>query len=353
MAWWQIALLCSLTNSARIVQDRIEGDDHGPLPIGDNPDLSWLNDPVADRKKWDDHGPFPIGNTTDFSWLNSNVTGRVVNDCDCAAATNRIVGGAENNPKYSLPYQIFFSANGYMCGGTIINKRYVLTAMHCLFAQDGSKHPVERTKVILGEHNLCDGVNEGGQEIAVERYIERDDYNKDTLKNDIAILKLKSDIKFTANVKPACFPTDASRSYAGFQSITSGWGGTVQYHHGQPVNQQTSCVLKSTGLKILDAKDTACRQVTKGEDKTMMCAFKQGTDTCQGDSGGPLVVKENGKYVVVGVVSYGFGCASVTPGVYARVTNYLHWIKANTGDGSCGSGGNKPVKPKPTQKPTP
>ena len=61
-----------------------------------------------------------------------------------------------------------------------------------------------------------------------------------------------------------------------------------------------------------------------------MCAYKQGTDSCQGDSGGPLVVKEDGRMTVVGVVSYGFGCArSGFAGIYARITNYLDWIHEN------------------------
>ena len=34
----------------------------------------------------------------------------------------------------------------------------------------------------------------------------------------------------------------------------------------------------------------------------------------QGDSGGPLSVVEGGKHVVVGVVSYGYGCANKHPG---------------------------------------
>ena len=33
----------------------------------------------------------------------------------------------------------------------------------------------------------------------------------------------------------------------------------------------------------------------------------EGTDSCQGDSAGPIVVKEDGRYTVVGVVSYGKG----------------------------------------------
>ena len=50
-----------------------------------------------------------------------------------------------------------------MCGGTIINKRYVLTAMHCLSDARQNKHPVDKVRVVVGEHNICDGVNEGGQ----------------------------------------------------------------------------------------------------------------------------------------------------------------------------------------------
>jgi secreted trypsin-like serine protease len=53
-----------------------------------------------------------------------------------------------------------------MCGGTILNKRYVLTAMHCLFDQNGQKHPANKVSIIAGEHNVCDdfnGLNEGGQ----------------------------------------------------------------------------------------------------------------------------------------------------------------------------------------------
>jgi trypsin len=64
---------------------------------------------------------------------------------------------------------------------------------------------------------------------------------------------------------------------------------------------------------------------------TEFCAFEKGTnkDTCQGDSGGPMVVRdESGAFVQVGVVSWGSGCGSTTPGVYARVAAFKDWIAA-------------------------
>ena len=65
---------------------------------------------------------------------------------------------------------------------------------------------------------------------------------------------------------------------------------------------------------------------------SMICAGYQqgGKDACQGDSGGPLICNEGGNAVLTGVVSVGIDCASPKfPGIYARVTAVLNWIRSN------------------------
>ena len=45
-------------------------------------------------------------------------------------------------------------------------------------------------------------------------------------------------------------------------------------------------------------------------------------------TGGPLVTEIDGRYTLIGVVSFGFGCALPDyPGVYARMTKVLDWVE--------------------------
>merc|ERR1712126_613656 len=297
---------------------------------------------------------------------NSLLEDRAINTCGCApvSSSNRIVGGKEVNPKGKLPYQVLFrpcNSEGRcgLCGGTIVNKRFVITAAHCYNSM------FTKMEVIVGEHNECDGVNEGGKLIKVRKMTMHPDYNSRTIDNDIALLELAEDLTFTKKIKPACLPSSETKDYSGSASTVSGWGGTIGYGpNDQQPQQPRQCTLKETIVKLLKGSDPMCSKYLKtSSSKIKLCAFAKDTDACQGDSGGPLTVPENGKYTLVGVVSYGSGCASSsTPGVYVRVQGYLPWIKNLISSGECsgassGSSGGatttKPTTAKPTSaKPT-
>ena len=60
----------------------------------------------------------------------------------------------------------------------------------------------------------------------------------------------------------------------------------------------------------------------------MLCAGgEEGKDGCQGDSGGPLTRDLGGVHHLVGVVSWGEGCARPgIPGVYTNLGALRTWI---------------------------
>ena len=197
---------------------------------------------------------------------NSLVEDRAINTCGCApvSSTDRIVGGKEVNPKGKLPYQVMFfpcapSGQCGLCGGTIVNKKFVITAAHCWDSQ------MTNLRVIVGEHNVfCDGVNEGGKVINVKKATMHPDYNKKTMDNDIAVLELSEELTFTDKVKPACLPSSATKDYSGTASTISGWGGTIGYGpKDQQPKQPTQCGLKESMVKILGAKDEKCTRVLR------------------------------------------------------------------------------------------
>ena len=65
--------------------------------------------------------------------------------------------------------------------------------------------------------------------------------------------------------------------------------------------------------------------------ENMFCAgYKRGrVDSCAGDSGGPLLCQIHGKWTIYGITSFGEGCGRKGKfGIYAKVPNYVAWIKS-------------------------
>jgi len=262
---------------------------------------------------------------------------RKVNTCGCAKplGSNRIVGGKEVSKATKYPYQIWVQGKG-ACGGSIINKRYILSAAHCFGKAGETNIKVnENNYVMLGSHDMM-GMD--SQFLMIEKIIMHPKYNTE-LGNDVAIIKVSSDIVFSDKVRPVCLATDKNKDYTGQLATVTGWGGTKGYNPGQKAPEQPEqYVMKETSVKVLKDSEPNCNAATGGDSKTRFCAWAKKTGSCQGDSGGPLTVVEGGKFVQIGIVSYAAGCGTNTSegaGVYARVTNYVDWIQKVTADGNC------------------
>jgi len=230
-----------------------------------------------------------------------------------------VVGGIKA-VRGSLPWQVSVQMyyGFHFCGGTIIDKKWILSAAHCF--SDGADGVV----IVAGEHNL--GKSEGSeQKIQVKNAFVHPEYNDRTTENDIALIKLASELSFDDYTQPACIPDVANEDadYGEGEWVTiSGWGSTRQTRGPQ--------ILQVATVPMISHEK--CSKAYPGDIKpSMFCAGKLGVggvDTCQGDSGGPLVRKIGDKYNVLGVVSWGVGCARPDkPGVYTRVARFDQWIK--------------------------
>ncbi|XP_054421853.1 coagulation factor X [Pteronotus mesoamericanus] len=233
------------------------------------------------------------------------------------SSLTRIVGGRECKDG-ECPWQALLinEENVGFCGGTILNRFYVLTAAHCLLQ-------AKRFKVMVGDRNTEkeDG-NEMMHEVAV--IIKHNKFDKNTYDCDIAVLKLKTPITFRKNVAPACLPEkDWAESMLMTQKsgIVSGFGRT--YEKGR-----LSTTLKMLEVPYVDRN--TCKLSTKFTiTHNMFCAGYDSNpeDACQGDSGGPHVTQFKDTYFVTGIVSWGEGCAQKGKfGIYTKVTNFLKWI---------------------------
>ncbi|KAM3585222.1 uncharacterized protein V6R79_010780 [Siganus canaliculatus] len=234
----------------------------------------------------------------------------------------RIVGGTEC-PKGECPWQVLLTHNGKgFCGGVIYKPTWIITASHCL--EEAQK---EFLKVVAGEHDILK--DEGTEQtIEVAEIIMHENYVKATADNDIALLRLATPIVYTPHAVPVCMPTRAlaeGELWAVNLHTVSGWGRRSE-------NGPTSNVLRR--LEVPRIRTQKCIEDSGVVlTKNMFCAgYIEGRqDSCKGDSGGPLVTKYRSTVFLLGIVSWGKGCARTgNYGIYTRVSNYLEWIHNRT-----------------------
>ncbi|XP_068231254.1 transmembrane protease serine 9-like [Palaemon carinicauda] len=248
----------------------------------------------------------------------SDVEGAPCEPCGTVNRGIRIVGGVETQIN-EYPWQVaivYAGTNDVFCGGSLLNDGTVVTAAHCIVRISELYDQNTYTEVLLGAHDLNNPTSVQ-QRIGVAAIFHHSYYDSTTLDHDIGILWIYSPATFSERVKPVCLP-DVSKNYNGFKAVTSGWG-TLAEGGSQPD------ILNEVEVPIIT--NTACNANYYGEvTDNMICAGypEGGKDACQGDSGGPLVVNDNGRWVLVGITSWGYGCARPNyPGVYVRVNRYV------------------------------
>uniref|UniRef100_A0A8C4V5F0 Uncharacterized protein n=1 Tax=Falco tinnunculus TaxID=100819 RepID=A0A8C4V5F0_FALTI len=213
------------------------------------------------------------------------------------------------------PWQVLIrnSKDIGFCGGSLISSRWVVTAAHCLDL-------VRPHHVTVGEYKEFKE-----QKIGVERSWTHPHYDSNDYNSDIALLYLSSEVVFNEYVIPICLPSPSLAtllSEEGRIGTVSGWG--VTHTRGSTLR-----FLMKVQLPIVNM-ETCQRSTDRLVTDNMFCAgyHTAGADACKGDSGGPFTVPYHNTWFLLGIVSWGEGCAERGKyGVYTRVSNYIPWIK--------------------------
>lgn len=144
-------------------------------------------------------------------------------------------------------------------------------------------------------------------------------YNKKTLINDIALLKLSKPLTFSNKIKAIRLVTKTF-AVGKFAAIT-GWGRISEF------GKYSNALMKAL-LPIIENKE--CIEMYKDtpvhvSEHDICAGYSKGIGACQGDSGGPLVINNE----LVGLVSRGLGCARAGyPTVFTNLENFKAWIKS-------------------------
>ncbi|XP_041094769.1 serine protease 33-like [Polyodon spathula] len=244
---------------------------------------------------------------------------------------NRIVGGSDAQ-KGAWPWQVSIMRDGFpFCGGSLINKDWILSAAHCF----QSSSNVKLYTVRLGALSLS---QQQGVDRRLLRIVVRPGFKSADKGDDAALLELEQPAPLSETILPVCLPSPSTSFTTGQQCWVTGWGNVKEGVTLSAPRTLQQVMVPVVGSESCDTMYHIGTSVSKSVPfilPDMICAgYQEGRqDSCQGDSGGPLVCPSpDGSWILAGIVSWGDGCAQPNrPGVYSRVTSFLSWIQETQG----------------------
>ncbi|CAG9806541.1 unnamed protein product [Chironomus riparius] len=275
---------------------------------------------------------------TDDSISFQNSTDLLPNESDCGREyiENRIYSG-QNTDREEFPWLALFEYRKFSgevsinCAGSLISKKYVLTASHCITGDIIARIGM-LSNIRLGDYDLreADACNERNCQNpyrfnAIEEVIPHENYNQRAInrRNDIGLVRLRKAVRFSRMVRPICLPAaDLPPLKAGNTVYIVGFGrtlaarrSTIKQKLAIPIYDHEICKRKFSSKKVVIHDEQLC---AGGE-------FSK--DACDGDSGGPLQRFHN-TWIVEGIVSFGYLCGLEDwPAIYTKVSSYRSWIE--------------------------
>ncbi|EDV57972.1 serine protease grass [Drosophila erecta] len=212
----------------------------------------------------------------------------------------------------SSPWMAFLytSSNQFLCGGSLISNRLVLTAANCI---------IPNTTIIVGLGAFNRKLKGYIEEHQVERIFLPRFYDPNTHVHDIAIIELVDNVVYKANIRPLCIILDPTWKQL-IDSMTlltgTGWG-------------RTESMPSSNELRILNILRQPSTKCVFGVLSNQFCAGNRNSSFCIGDTGGPVGVmvryKKVKRFIQVGIVITNKRC--LTPSAFTDVIGHINFIR--------------------------
>ncbi|XP_031619380.1 ankyrin repeat domain-containing protein 50-like [Contarinia nasturtii] len=213
----------------------------------------------------------------------------------------------------------------YRCSGTIISDQFVLTSAHCTRMGVLRKVRLGKTSLADSKHYTVTPVMRDIQNITIHS-----GYDRLTMSNDIALIRVVDKIPFNNFVWPACLHTNLDEVPSNVPLTVTGWD------FQNPRRSSTSSQMYKVNLTSMPLQECNSKVVTRGRAQYrnglfegQYCAFGGGSrGSCRVYSGGPLQYLKTNTSTIVGIVPISDRCGLNIPNIYTRVAYYVDWIES-------------------------